>query len=217
MSNINIKVSINSGILLDTEGNPINPADQLELNIMLSPFYAMEQDVLGIFIDEHAPYLETVRKIIFESSIKIDDILTTELQSSLELTDQQAFRIKREYVICNSVFVFAKIFYRDYLRSVKKSKFLADIKVSLEIEREPKLIEDLQRDAKECVDEIEQLLTTAGTGMRSFVKGSHNPCNKRSDRQWFPGMGNGSPRVPIAASKASTFCRKYKIGADNVF
>lgn len=214
MSNIQFSVTINPGVLQDTSSGAVDPTGEAIFNILLNPFYAMEQDILVVFIDEHASYLETVRAIIFDSSIYIDDILTLTIQKSLGLTDEQAFRVKRHYVICKSVFMFGKIFFRDYLKSVKKSKFLADIKVSLEIEKEPALIQQLSKDAKDCVDEIENMLG-ASTGFQTFVKGEWNPCNKESHRQWYPGMGNGYPRVSIGASKAETFCRKYKIGADN--
>jgi hypothetical protein len=211
MSNINLTVGVSG--LLDTNSNPITVLNQGSFNILLSPFYAMEQDVLGVFLEEQDNYISGIRKTIFEGSIRVDGFLNPTVQESLQLSDEEAFRLKREYVICFSVYNFSKVFYRDYLTSIKKSKFLADLKVSMEIERDPQFIKMISHDAKDCMEELEAMFGI-GSGFSSFVKGRSNSCNSTSNRSWYPGIGSGYPRVPIAATKASVFCKEYKIGVN---
>lgn len=212
MSNIKLNISINPGILVDADALPLSPDGSSNIDMLLSPFYTMEQDVIAVFADNGDEYFSSIRKIIFEASMKVDDILTAERRSYLQLSTQQAFRMKREYVTCMAIYKFGRIFYRDYLKSVKKSKFLADVKVSLEIEKEPGLIQSIAADAAECIEELEGLFGIGGN-FGSFVKGRSNACNNApSNREWFPSGSNGYPRVAIAASKTSAFCKTYKIG-----
>lgn len=214
MSNIKLTIGINPGHLLDTDGQELAASGEASFNIFLNPFYCMEQDVANVFMDDFSTYVDKLRKMIFEGSIEVDTILTQSNIDSMGLTPEQAFMLKREYVICKSVYKFGRIFHRDYMSKVKKSKFLADVKVSLEVENDPSMIKSIISDAKDCYEEIEDMIgTMGGTGMASFVKGGSNPCNNRSHRQWWPGNGSGEPRIPIAARKSATFCSKYKIGA----
>jgi hypothetical protein len=208
----NIRIDIGLTGLLDTTSNPITVSSTGSFDILLSPFYATEQDIIGPYADEVGEYTTSIRRHIFEASIKVDQILTTQRVQYLGLTDQELFMLKRNYVICWAVYQFGKVFYRDYLKSIKKSKFLGDFKVSLEVEKEPSLIQRIADDAKECYEELEELFGLSD-GMGTFVKGRYNECNQRSDRQWWPGDRTGYPHIPIAATKSSTFCRRYKIGA----
>ena len=212
MSNIHLDISLTG--LLDPSSDPIVTVASGSFDILLSPFYAMEQDVTCVYADNATEYYPKIRKLIFESSIKVDQLLTPARITALCLTAEQAFMLKRNYVICRAAYEFGKSFYRDYLKAVKKTKFLGDLKVSLEIEKEPSLIARISDDARECYEELEDMFGMGyGEGMQSFVKGSNNICNKRSDRQWWPSDGHGGPRISFAATKAATFCGLYKIGA----
>ena len=209
--NINTTISISTGVL-DTDGNEISLAGSASVDMLLNPFYATENDILSIVMDEPSQeYSTRIREIIFNSSVMADDKITASMIIESGMTTVQAFRIKRQYVICLSAYEFSKAFYRDYLRSIKKSKFLGDVKVSLDIEKDPSFIMQISADAKECFESIETAMGV-GVGMASFVKGRNNSCGKTSSREWYPNIGNGSPRVPIAANKAVGFCNKYKIG-----
>jgi hypothetical protein len=208
--NINVAISINTGTPMYLDATPVG-SDQFNYNILLKPFYAMESDILTVFMEEYDKYINTVSKIIFEQSIKIDDKLTQAIVGSLGMTPQELFRLKRQYVICSSVYRFGRVFHKDFITSVSKSKFLADLKVSVEIQKDPRMLEALLQDAKHCMDEIEQ---TVGVefSFGSFVKGGSNPCNMVSERQWYPSNGDNTPAISIAATKVGSFCRKYKIG-----
>lgn len=213
---MNIRIEVGLAGLTDPDGNPVVVGNTGVFDMFLSPFYAMEQDVMGVFGDEMDRYFDQIRSMIFENSIKADLLLNAGAIANSGMSAQEVFLLKRQYVICKTVYSFGKIFHRDYMRSVKKSKFLADVKVSLEIERDPGMLARLFNDARECWEEIEALFDLAGGhGFMTFVKGRSNACNRTSSREWWPTDGRGGPRVPIAASKASNFCRKYKIGVNN--
>lgn len=207
--NINFELSFNSG-LRDTSGNEISLSGLLSEDILLTPFYATENDVLLILMEEPTiAYEHKVRELIFNNSIIIDD----KLLGIIDIPEDQLFRLKRQYVMCLSIYQFCKIFYQDYMKSVKKTKFLGDVKVSLDVEHDPSFIMQMANDAKECFEEIEDILMiTSGGTMSSFVKGRGNSCNYVSNRQWYPKIRGSNPRVPIAASKVGSFCVKYKIG-----
>lgn len=180
-------------------------------NLLLIPLYALPSDISDLFLDEPGIYENKLYQLIFEGSLEIDSYLSPALITSLGLTPEVVFYIKRHYVICYTTARFSKIFYKDYLKSVKKSKFLADVKVSLEIEREPELINNIQSDAKDC---MAGLLAGLGSSfnMQSFVKGECNEANKTSYRQWYPSLGNGKPDISMATAKTLFKGNLYKIG-----
>jgi len=209
--NIRELISINNG-LLDMDGNPIVIKGVIKYDILLSPFYCTERDILTIGMEEpSADSIEYVRELIFNSSIIANDTFNTVVLGGMGLQKEEEFRLKRQYVICLVSYQFYKDFYKDYMRSIKKSKFLGDVKVSLDIERDPTFIMQISNDAKECYESIAGMVGL-GAGIGSFVKGGYNYCNNTSDRQWFPGLDGGNPKVSIAANKTSSFCNKYKIG-----
>ncbi|MDB4533396.1 hypothetical protein N9242_00890 [Vicingaceae bacterium] len=204
-------MSFNDG-LLDIDGNPITIVGTASHDLLLDPFYATERDILSIVMDEPTTkYIDMVREMIFNSSIMANDKITNTMLANNNIDAEQGFRLKRQYVICLTSYDFYKTFYRDYMKSIKKSKFLGDVKVSLDVEKDPSFIVNVFNDAKECYLSIENILGV-GLGMSTFSKGVNNACNYTSDRQWFPGLNGGNPRTPIAANKAMGFCSKYKIG-----
>ncbi len=180
-------------------------------NALLTPMYALPSDVSDVFIEEAGIYEQVLYRILFEGSLEIDSYLTSNLITQLGLSPEIAFYIKRRYVICYATFNFAKLFYRDYLKSVKKSKFLADVKVSLEVEREPELIKGVQADAADCMKHILDALGSS-INMQSFVKGECNPCNKTAARLWFPSLGGNFPEESLATSKYLFRGKPHKVG-----
>lgn len=215
MSNINISITLNATNFIDENSVQLVPDSSASINMLLSPFYATEMDVMMPFGEDPGSYTDKIKEIIFNNSLKIDQLLTSERKKYLELSDADAYMLKRNYVICSSVYRFGDIFFKDYLQSIKKTKFLADFKVSLEMDKDPGLIKKLIGDARECMDEIMDMLQI-GNGFMTFSKGSMNPYNKTAGtREWWPSEGNSNPKVSIATSKAASFLKVYKIGANN--
>lgn len=215
--NIKLTLRLQNNVLETEDGNAFvfdKNQSYYSGNFLITPLYALPTDVSDLFMDEPGIYENALYKILFEGSLDIDSILTKNLQTSLGFSDQLAFYLKRRYVICYATFHFGKIFYRDYLKSVKKSKFLADVKVSLEVEREPDLIKNVQADAQECMDYIKGGLA-ANMQMATFVKGECNPCNKITARLWYPSLGSNYPDDSMATSKTLFSGKPHKIGDQN--
>ena len=209
--NIRETISINDG-LQDVYGNPIIIEGFVYHDILLDPLYCTVRDILSIVMDEPSEkYIEYCRELIFNSSIRADDVFNTLVLKQMALSDEQEFRLKRQYVICLTSYQFYKDFYKDYMRAIKKSKFLGDVKVSLDVEKDPSFVMQIVADAKECFEAIANSVGV-GAGMETFVKGRSNSCNMTSSREWFPKLDGGYPNVPIAANKVTNFCTKYKIG-----
>lgn len=216
MTNINLSITLNESNFLDQDSVQLYPGtSSYSIDMLLSPFYATEMDVMMVFGEEPGTYADKIRETIFNNSMKIDQLLTADRKKSLKLTDADAYILKRQFVICSSVYKFGDVFFKDYLQAIKKTKFLADFKVSLEMDKDPTLIKKLLGDARECMDEIMSMLEI-GSGFATFSKGSLNPYNKTAGtREWWPSEGNSNPKVSIATSKAASFLRVYKIGANN--
>ena len=215
--NIKFSIRLQNDVLKDTDGNSIvfdKSESYYSTPMMLSPLYALPTDINDVFIEEPGIYESVLYKILFEGSMKIDTYLTSRVISCLGLSAEDAFYIKRSFTICYATYQFAKVFYRDYLKSIKKSKFLADVKISLEVEKDPDLITAVQNDAKKCMEEIIEALT-ARQSMQGFVKGSANPTSKFSAREWMPSLGNNCPDISIATSKAFFGGRIVKVGSQN--
>lgn len=208
--NIKFNISIKPNMIKKADGQDYKSTRHGEYSLLLSPFYAIEQDIIRVFMEDSDKYFDFVRQSIFEASIKADKIFNKKFISQFDFSDIDAFSIKRDYVICSVTYQLGNTLHKDYLKSIKKQKFLADLKVSLEIEKDPKMLNNIIEDAKACMTDLENLVT--GFGFNTFVKGQNNSCNKESTRQWYPSLPNNEPRVPLAASKFSTFCTKYKIG-----
>lgn len=212
--NLNVTITTN-GTLLDTDGNPILLSGEVSHNILLSPLFATERDVLSAVLDESSPYYdEMARNIIFNSSISATDRLSDRAFKRWGLSKENIFRIRRQYTICLSIYNFAKRFNRDYAGSIKKSKFIGDIKVSLDVQGDPTFILAMINDAKECFLSIEKEINQHGAGMALFVMGANTETaiSHRTDRLWMLPDGKGGPRVSIAANKAMKFNHRYKIG-----
>jgi len=210
---MNIKLTLNNteAPIALMDGTTVSFLLTKEFNMLLDPLYATEDDILSLFMEDQTIYWTQVQKIIFESSIKADQVVNDRVIRTLALSPKDVFMIKRDYTICLATYKFGIIFYRDYVTQIQKQKFLADVKVSLNVKKDPTILERLLDDAESCFKDIEDLLNTNGL-INTFVKGELNPCNRRSDREWYPSKGGNTPRVSIAANKTSELCRKYKIG-----
>lgn len=179
---------------------------------LVMPIYALPNDIMDLFADEVGRYENVLYRYLYEASLYIDNMFNSPFVTYFNLTPANQFYIKRLYVIAWVTWQFAKVFYRDYLKSVKKSKFLADVKVSLEIEREPDLIKKIEDDAEAMWKAIIQGVT-AMQNMRGFVKGSANPSNSKAGaRLWLPSLGNNFPDVSMATAKTFFGGKIYKGG-----
>jgi hypothetical protein len=65
--NEKITITFLSGDLKDTTGEKVNIMDVFEEDIMLKPFYATEDDIISVFMQDKEKYWDMTRKIIFNA------------------------------------------------------------------------------------------------------------------------------------------------------
>lgn len=217
---MNIKINIRlQDEVLQTEDDEIiifnKGSNFFSGSILLNPLYALPSDISDLFLEDgFGPYEQILYRICFEGSLEADRLLSSSRASFWRLDPQTIFYIKRKYVICYATYHFSKVFYRDYLKAVKKTKFLADLKVSLEIQKEPDLINQVQGDAKNCMMDISSAIMSTDS-MNIFVKGSCNPCNKTAHRLWFPSLGHNYPDEITATARTVFGGTIYGIGTQH--
>jgi len=210
--NTRIRIKLNDSIK-NTDGGSISFSGEIVEDLFLAPLYARPEDVLPIYMDEPTAAMHSkALSIIFDTSILAKDKLSDSAFRKWNIDSAQAFRIRREFVICMSAYKFGKQFYRDYMKSIKKSKFFGDVKVSLDIEKDPGFIMQIMGDAKDCYESILEDITGSSSDMLSFSIGRTNPCSRSSNREWLSSSSPEYAGYPIAANMVSKFCRKYKVG-----
>lgn len=216
--NEKITITFLSGDLKDTAGEKVNILDVFEEDIMLKPFYATEDDIISIFMQDKVKYWNMTRKIIFNASVKADFFLRNFKFDQARVTDSQVFQLKRDYVICNSVYQFAKQFNADFLQAVNKTKMLGDLKVTVGMRKAGNGANIIMQDAKACIDELELTFDAlksegAGTSMvRPFSKNGANAGRFQPGRLWYPGEPS-EPMVSIATRHYQHLGKFYKIGS----
>ena len=65
--NEKITITYLRGDLKDTTGEKVNIMDVFEEDIMLKPFYATEDDIISVFMQDKEKYWDMTRKIIFNA------------------------------------------------------------------------------------------------------------------------------------------------------
>lgn len=210
MKNSLINIKLGTGIKTVDQKN-ISSGQSFSVNLGLDPLYATTEDVLERFVDEEThKYSEIAKKFIFEASQKADMLFSKAKLSGA--STEEIYYLKREYSICYAIYKFAKVFNRDFLTSVKKQKFVADVKVSIDIAKDPSSIREIGKDAESCTKDLESLLDSSSQ-FGLFVKGQNSSKAEDISRRWYPSEnGKGLPREPIAASKYYFNNRLYKIG-----
>lgn len=165
-----------------------NSADALSASadILLSPFYASEKELLGTFLETYnKAQFESAREIIFYNSITADDMIKDNLK---DLSEKELALFRRNLVLCLSTIAFGNKFNSDFLKSLSRSKSLGDFSVSTSATNDPQFVVNIISNAKKCVEEAKEAIESFslnGEGLiKSFVKGDLNANAKQSDRLW---------------------------------
>lgn len=208
---VNIKIS---GIK-DQEGNPLDL--DISSNIFLNPFYASIKDI-ELYFDESIKFSESfkdkVSEIIFNKSIFIDSFLRQKRINSIAKED--LYMIKRDYVICSTVYESSRHIYINTAKSTRVRKELGDFMVERSVSSDLDFIKSIMSDSEKCsksiLDELNSMAMDIAT---SFVKGSANISNRSSHRLWHYPSNISS--VPIASNKIQEYDgRLYKSGYKRV-
>ena len=175
--NINLKLSIP---FKDT-----NETLTLVADTLLEPFYITEREVLSVFLEEYSDrFVKGAREIIFYSSIKADEILELKLQ---HFDIEELKTIRRQLTLCLAIIGFGNKFNSDFIKSMSRSKTLADFTVSTTVANDSGFLNNIIKDAQTCVNDLTSLIQEINSGdsvARLFVKGQLNIVNYDSNRLW---------------------------------
>lgn len=181
--NINLKLGIP---IINESGD--SSYVKVESSLMLSPFYATEEDIVPTFPNIKEEDLPHLRKLLFNASITVDR-LTNKISTLKLLSDFQLFSLKRDYVICLTTNEFAKRSNVDAVKAKSQSKSLGDFSVSVSQTSDLTVISKIFSDSKDCIESIEALIQEtedAHVLPSEFVKGRYNPNNKHNyGRLWW--------------------------------
>jgi len=208
---MNTNISIVFSNLKDIEGNTLNVS--IEENIMLDPFYASVHDI-ELYFNEDVEFAEKfigkLNEIIFNKSIYIDNYTKNKFS---RLSKEDAYIIKREYVICAAAYEASKHIYINSLKSSTVKKQLGDFIVERQTSFDLSSVNKISDDAKKCMDDIiDEIDSMTSLIAEGFVLGEWNTKNHgKSYRLWH--RPNYESRVPIAADKyKEENGRYYKTG-----
>lgn len=175
--NINLKLSI-----------PFKDTDEtltLVADTLLEPFYITEREVLSVFLEEYSDrFVKGAREIIFYSSIKANEILELKLQ---HFDIEELKTIRRQLTLCLAIIGFGNKFNSDFIKSMSRSKTLADFTVSTTVANDSGFLNNIIKDAQICVNDLTSLIQEINSGdsvARLFVKGQLNTVNYDSHRLW---------------------------------
>lgn len=175
--NINLKLSI-----------PFKDTDEtltVVVDTLLEPFYITEREVLSVFLEEYSDrFVKGVREIIFYSSIKANEILELKLQ---HFDIEELKTIRRQLTLCLAIIGFGNKFNSDFIKSMSRSKTLADFTVSTTVANDSGFLNNIIKDAQTCVNDLTSLIQEINSGdsvARLFVKGQSNTLNYDSSRLW---------------------------------
>lgn len=205
--NINLKLSI-----------PFKDTDEtltLVTDTLLEPFYITEREVLSVFLEEYSDrFVKGAREIIFYSSIKANEILKIQHFDIEELKT-----IRRQLTLCLAIIGFGNKFNSDFIKSMSRSKTLADFTVSTTVANDSGFLNNTIKDAQTCVNDLTSLIQEINSGdsvARLFVKGQLNIVNYDSNRLWSHRNLPSFSTETHASLKKPFNGRYYKNGGDYV-
>lgn len=207
--NINLKLSIP---FKDTDETLTIVADTL-----LEPFYITEREVLSVFLEEYSDrFVKGAREVIFYSSIKANEILELKLQ---HFDIEELKTIRRQLTLCLAIIGFGNKFNSDFIKSMSRSKTLADFTVSTTVANDSGFLNNIIKDAQICVNDLTSLIQEINSGdsvARLFVKGQLNTVNYDSNRMWAHRNLPSFSSETHASLKKPFNGRYYKNGGDYV-
>lgn len=186
--------------------------------LLLTPLYALESDVISPFsdiTDEHFPW---IRKLLFNASLTVYR-LTKMLEKSKWFSLEELFSLRRDFVICLVTNDIAKQMNKDLASAISRSKSLGDFSVSTSKKGDSAVLLRIIDDSNSCVAEMKQLildLEQSNILPASFVKGRFNTRTKKENRLWW--HTDLSPNITdgYASTKYYQNGRGYKGGTFNL-
>ena len=194
------------------DGSSANVAESAS-EISLSPFYASIRDIELNVPAENVSFTEQfskdVSEIIFNKSIWIDNYIR---RKKINLSDEELYMIKRDFVICSVLAGVANKLYGTLLKGQSVKKVLGDFEVQRDSTFDVSYALKFANESKGCADDVLAAIDEASTLLAvGFVKDKRNCSNRVSNREWH--HPNYRSIMPIAANKfLETDGKFYKTG-----
>lgn len=155
------------------------------VNTLLTPFYITERELLTIFLEEYPDrFVESAREVIFYSSIRANELIELNLKL---ITEDELLTIKRQLTLCLATIYFGNKHNSDFIKSMSRSKTLADFTVSTTVSNDSGFITNILKDAQSCIDDLLSIIdemNTAGSFVNIFIKGELSLHGFDSSRLW---------------------------------
>ena len=135
--NINIKIKIP---LLAGESSL-----SFSENLLITPLYITERELLARYLTKYTEdQFDSAREIIFYNSLRADEMVGNKLDN---LSTKEQFSFKRKLTLCLSVIEFGNKFNTDYIKSLSRSKSLAEFSVSTSSTNDPQFVLNFIKEA----------------------------------------------------------------------
>lgn len=171
--------------------NATDPTDKKVLNLdtqlMLTPFYVLEGEVITPFTDIKEDQLPWVRQLIFTNSLRAYRE-TKKIADLKFLPEDEIFLLRHDYTLCLTTLEVAKQTDKDLAQNLSRSKALGDFSVSTSKKGDNTVISKLLEDASNCVatmqEEIKSIIE-ASIVPREICKGKYNSNTRKPQRLWW--------------------------------
>ena len=199
--NINIKIPLKNG----------ESSLKIEENILLTPLYITENELLSVYLTKYTnEQFKAAREVAFYSSLKADEIIGNKIDT---FTSKEKFSFKRQLTLCLATIMFGNKFNTDYIKSLSRSKSLAEFSVSTSSTNDPQFVLNIIKEAQQCVADLKSALNMSGDVLiRTFVKGANNEMNMTSNRLWHHFNLDTKSKEIHASEKKFYNGRYYKNG-----
>ena len=201
--NINIKIPLKNG-----EGSL-----SISENLLLDPLYITENELLSVYLTKHTEeQFKAAREIAFYSSLKANEIVGNKIDT---FTNKEKFSLMRQLTLCLATIAFGNKFNTDYIKSLSRSKSLAEFSVSTSSTNDPQFVLNIIKEAQQCVHDIKSALSMSRDVLiRTFVKGANNLTNYDSNRLWHHFNLPNKSKETYASEKKLYNGRYYKNGGN---
>ena len=213
--NIELSLKIPLVNILDSS---IKKILKISTQLLLSPFYAVESDILSSFNAVDDKHLPSLRKSLFNHSLSVYR-LTKFLELNGMLSSEDLFLLRRDFVICLATHDLSKSVLKDLGTNLSRSKRLGDFSVATTSKGDSGIILRILNDSQNCIDEMKDLikdLELSSILPATFVKGRYNPRTKQSSRLWWHTELPFNVSDGYASSKFKSNGSKYKAGSFNI-
>ena len=159
----------------------------ISTQLLLSPLYALESDVISPFSGLEDSQFPWIRKLLFNASLTVYR-LTKPLESISIISQEDLFMLRRDFVICIVTNEIAKQMNKDLAATLSRSKSLGDFSVSTSTKGDHSVLLQIIKDSNACVEEMKQAISDLEQTSilpTSFVKGRYNPRTVKSSRLWW--------------------------------